>query len=210
MTLNCTVYGNGSLDVYWQNSLGDQLISDVYEFTLLNLTLISVTIVDIQAADGGIYTCTTVNEASNGSLSVLVYVEPYFTFQPENILTRNGSNVNILCTAEAFPPPTQQWEVLIERDGSSGSGEGLSGSGELLPSEMLWIVETIGEALELSPVVFGDEGFYRCMVTTDIEDMTLSTYITVAGECDICLQEVCYSIMICFYAPMEFPMHNSM
>lgn len=187
MTLNCTIYDSGSLDVYWQNSLGTQLISDVYEFTLLNLTLISVTLIDIHTADGGIYTCTSVYEASNDSLLVSVYVEPYFTLQPESILTRNGSNVYISCRAEGFPPPTQHWEALIERDGGSGYGEELSGSGDLLSSEMLWAVQTIGEDLEINPVVFGDEGLYRCMANSNIEGMTISTNITLSGECNLCL-----------------------
>lgn len=165
--------------MFWQNSLGNKLISDTYEVPPFNLVITSLTIINIQATYGGIYTCISVNEAGNDTSSVVVYIQPYFIFQTEDILTRNGSINNLTCMAEAFPPPVLQWEMLIDDDSSGG----LSGSGDLLSSEEVWTVKAYGEALEFFPVMFGDEGLYRCIATSNTGKMTLSSSNTVTGEC---------------------------
>ena len=46
----------------------------------------------VTASDGGVYTCTAVNEKGSVNVSVVVYVTPYFTTQLTDILTTNGTN----------------------------------------------------------------------------------------------------------------------
>lgn len=128
-----------------------------------------LTITNISAADGGTYACIAENDAGSVNSSVTVYIAPYFTFQPKDVLTTNGSIVNITCVAEAFPPPTLYWEILIEY--GSGSGYG----GVLMPSEAYE---------EFNPVVFGDEGVYQCVALNDFGKNTTSVYVT--GEYCIC------------------------
>ena len=66
-------------------------------------------------SDGGVYTCTAVNEEGSVNASLVVYVTPYFTTQLTDILTTNGTNETVSCSPEGFPPPDMHsgWLRLI-------------------------------------------------------------------------------------------------
>ncbi len=107
--------------------------------------------VTIDASSGGIYTCTVHNAAGTDSASTALYVEPFINM-PLNIqiLTTNGSIVNIDCDAAGFPTPNISWIDPLGFEVSSSS------------------------RLQFNPVVFGDEGLYTCVLTTEIVGMNFS------------------------------------
>ena len=108
-------------------------------------------VTDIDASSGGSYACLVSNAAGNGSASTTLYVAPYIvTPLEEQTLTANGSNVNISCDADGFPSPTVIWSNLTDI--------------QLFDSSLL----------QFSPVMFGDEGLYRCEATADINNMTFN------------------------------------
>ena len=103
-----------------------------------------LTIGNIDAVNGGNYTCVVSNAAGNYSATATMYVAPTIVTQPADILTRNGTVVNFTCEAESFPNPMYQWEKYIETMGT-------------------FIRVGSDPVLEFSPAVFGDEGRYRCV-----------------------------------------------
>ena len=114
-----------------------------------NESTLSVT--DIDASSGGDYTCTVSNAAGNDSDSVTLYVQPYIvTPLEEQTLTSSGSELNISCDAAGFPTPTVNWIDMTD------------------------IVVSNDSELMFSPVMFGDEGLYRCVATAEIDGMTFN------------------------------------
>ena len=108
-------------------------------------------VTDIDASSGGSYTCLVSNAAGNDSASTTLYVTPYIvTPLEEQTLTTNGSNVNINCDADGFPNPTVNWVDMTSMEVSDRS------------------------LLQFSPVLFGDEGLYRCEATAEINSLTFS------------------------------------
>ena len=105
----------------------------------------------VTASSGGSYTCTVSNAAGNDSASITLYVAPYIvTPLDEQSLTASGSNVNINCDAAGFPSPIVNWVDMTNMEVSNTS------------------------LLEFSPVMFGDEGLYRCVATTEIDGMNFT------------------------------------
>ena len=108
-------------------------------------------VMDIDASSGGNYTCTVSNAAGSGSASTTLYVAPYIvTPLEEQTLITNGSNVNISCDADGFPSPAVSWVDMTNAE----------------------VVNT--SLLEFYPIVFGDEGLYRCVVTAEINGMNFT------------------------------------
>ena len=104
------------------------------------------------ASFGGDYTCTVSNAAGNDSASTALYVAPYIvTPLEEQTLTTSGSNVNITCDADGFPSPIVIWVDMMIAEVENTS------------------------LLEFSPVMFGDEGLYRCVATSEINGMIFTT-----------------------------------
>ena len=116
---------------------------------------------DINASSGGIYTCLVSNTAGNDSASTTLYIAPYIvTPLQEQTLTANGSNVNISCDAAGFPSPSVNWVDMMTVEVSNTS------------------------LLQFNPVMFGDEGVYRCVATAEINDMnfTATDETTLVGK----------------------------
>ena len=108
---------------------------------------------------GGIYTCLVTNAAGNSSNITTLNVQPIILIQPvSQIFTSNGSNEQLVCQAEAFPSPTYTW---IRLDGEDPG------------------VNT--PILSFTPVMFGDEGTYQCIVKSGNEEVN-STTSTVIGK----------------------------
>ena len=109
-------------------------------------------VMDIDASSGGVYTCTVSNAAGSDSASTTLYVAPYIiTPLEEQTLTTNGSNVNISCDADGFPSPNVSWVDVTNAKVVNAS------------------------LLEFSPVMFGDEGLYRCVATAEISGVEVTT-----------------------------------
>ena len=109
-------------------------------------------VMDIDASFGGNYTCTVSNAAGSDSASTILYVAPYIvTPLEEQILTTNGSNLNISCDTDGFPSPNVSWMDMT--------------NAEMMNTSLL----------EFNPVNFGDEGLYRCVATAEINGMHFTT-----------------------------------
>ena len=127
--------GGPSLSFQWEMN-GDIVGND----SMLNL-------VAIDASYGGTYTCTVSNSAGIDSISTVVYIEPYLVIPPdEQLLSSEGSTLNVTCVADGFPTPTVIWE--------NSFGSIVSNSSQL----------------EFDPVMFGDEGLYRCVAFSEINE----------------------------------------
>ena len=112
----------------------------------------TLTLIIDSASSGGSYTCTVSNAAGSDSASTTLYVAPY-TVTPlkEQTLTTNGSNMNISCDADGFPSPTVSWVDMTNAQVVNMS------------------------LLEFNPVVFGDEGLYRCVAIAEINSIIFNT-----------------------------------
>ena len=66
-------------------------------------------------AHGGEYDCIVSNDAGIGRASTILYVEPYFTLHPMDVVTYEGETATFTCKAESFPYPAYQWQ---KRQGS--------------------------------------------------------------------------------------------
>ena len=118
----------------------------------------------INASDGGTYTCIISNAAGNDSVSATLYVAPYIDNPlEEQTLVANGSNVNIICSAAGFPIPNVKWIDSLGLEVSNIS------------------------QLKFSPVIFGDEGAYRCVASTVFgeEIFTATNETTLIGNFQI-------------------------
>lgn len=114
------------------------------------------------ATYGGSYTCTVYNAAGNDSASTTLYVAPYIDIPLEkDISVTNGSNLSINCGATGFPTPTVKWLNMLD----------LTVSNTLL--------------LEFGSVMFGDEGLYHCIASTEINGTNYITMdqTTINGNC---------------------------
>ena len=118
-------------------------------------------LMNIDASDGGDYTCIVSNAAGTDSATATLFVTPYIV-TPLNaqVLTTNGSNVNLNCDSAGFPVPNVTWTNAL--------GDEVSSSAQL----------------DFSPVVFGDEGLYQCTAFANINDTNFSVVdtTTLVGE----------------------------
>jgi hypothetical protein len=106
----------------------------------------------IDASYGGNYICVASNAAGDDSASAMLYVTPYIVTQlEEDILVVNGSRLNINCDAEGFPTPMVNWVAMLDVEVSSTM------------------------MLQFSPVLFGDEGIYRCIAASKINGTNYTT-----------------------------------
>ena len=127
--------------------------SNVARNSILSISSINAT------QHGGIYTCLVTNAAGNSSNTTTLNVRPIILIQPASqILTSNGSNEQLVCQAEAFPSPTYTWIQLDGKDLSVNTS-----------------------VLSFTPVMFGDEGTYQCIVKSGNQEVK-STTSTVIGK----------------------------
>ena len=179
VTLSCKGIGEAPVNVSWVTPSGVSSNNGVDQGGLLVPDIIwaapDITLYNISASDGGTYACIVENPAGSVNATVTVYVTPYFTVEPSDILTTNGSTENITCRAEAFPPPDLLW--IASREGCTETVASGSGSSELLMYEHL----TVNDTLVFDPVVFGHEDtLYCCVASNDYGE--ISTSISVTGE----------------------------
>ena len=136
-SLSCTSIGGPNNAYQWQAN-----DTDIPGETMENLTLTNV-----NASTGGMYTCVVTNAAGNDSDSTFLFIAPFFITQPVDEETSNGSSVTLQCVAEAFPSPSYLWA---------------RSDGALIREDVITSVYN----LSINPVLFGDEGDYYCNATS--------------------------------------------
>ena len=152
VTFTCSARGGPDNVFQWLKNGAD--------LTGENQTTLQLT--DIDATDGGVYTCVVSNAAGNDSTNTTLYIRPYFTTQLMSISTEDGQNEMLTCEAEGFPEPTIQWFR------SNGLDFGMNVTGMSI------------NTLMFTPVQLGDEGDYYCTATSNGENRNSST-ITLTG-----------------------------
>ena len=158
----CTAEGGPNNTFQW--FLNDVPVNDAAsELTITPSNDASSSILSISSINatrhGGIYTCLVTNAAGNSSNTTTLNVRPNILIQPvSQIFTSNGSNEQLVCQAEAFPSPTYTWIRLDGKDPGVNT-----------------------PVLRFTPVMFGDEGTYQCIVNSGNEEVN-STTSTVIGK----------------------------
>ena len=174
ITLRCSGTGDIPLNVSWLTPSGEVHTSFISKdsnernrllpYSSWEADIITITVAS--AADGGSYTCHAENEGGSTNTTVVVYVTPYFTTEPSDIITMNGSIENATCSAEAFPPPEIKWVKTNVTGSESGSGN--DGSGFDDSEQLIYFSEYITDSHSLifDPILFGDEVFvYWCIAS---------------------------------------------
>ena len=136
-TLICTSLGGPQNMYQWQFNESNILGEVTEQLTVSNIT----------ASVGGLYTCVVTNDAGNDTDSTYLFVSPYFITPPADLQRFNGSSASFLCDAEAFPYPEYQWARV---DGAEIRGDVMTTERELI----------------FDGVLFGDEGGYYCNVSS--------------------------------------------
>ncbi len=151
VTLSCSALGGPVLFYRWQAN-ASYLVGENSSTLMLS---------NVDASDGGDYTCVVFNSAGNTSATTSVFIMPYFTVQPDDAGSANGSSISLTCQAEAFPSPSYEW-ILVGGSIRSGLSVG-------------------SEVLVVDPLLFGDEGDYVCNVTS-AETVISSNTVTLSGK----------------------------
>ena len=127
-----------------------------------NETDATLDVIVINASTGGSYICTVINLAGNDYGNVTLYVAPYIVTSPEeHVLSAVGDNVSVTCEADGFPSPDVVWNRM---------GMDMTRSNTSL--------------LEVTPVMFGDEGVYQCVASFKITGIVFNATdeITLFGK----------------------------
>ena len=182
VNLTCSGVGQGPLNISWETPNGEvhTYFYDTVESTF-SWTAQDFVIANITASDGGVYTCTAGNEEGSVNASVVVYVTPYFTTQLTDILTTNGTNETVTCSAEGFPPPDIKWVASMDN---------------YTQLEGDYITETCNEGcmllgnnetnatLTFDPVIFGDEVYiYYCLASNEHGNIHSSFKVISKSNC---------------------------
>lgn len=163
VVLLCETQGGPENTIQWLNDERALTEEDGVEITDANNSISMLTVSNISAAEGGAYTCEVTNAAGTSNATTSIFVFPYFTSQPEDVGGVNGTTVTLTCLAQAFPEPVYTW---------------LMGN---------TTVSMDSEMLEISPLMFGDQGVYSCLVTSgnvsiQSDNATLSGKISIHGS----------------------------
>ncbi len=137
----------------------------------------------VDASDGGEYTCVVSNAAGNDSDFLTLYIQPYIVTDPQpQILAANDTQASFTCEAMGFPDPSYRW----------------------MKDEDLEF-ESFDQNLTFSPVMFGDEGMYRCVALslqnfTDVSQpgLLIGISITAYFMYKSCSIEYCMHAWHCF------------
>jgi hypothetical protein len=122
----------------------------------INVTTPSLVLSDITISEGGNYMCIVNNTAGEGSATATVFIRPIIT-SAEDILTTNGSSVEFVCEADGIPSPNVTWQRIGDSSNTTVS---------------------TSSTYVISPAVFGDEGDYQCVATSDVGTATQRATLT--------------------------------
>ena len=161
--LECNSTGGPGNTYVWQKDGRDQLGENSTILTLHN----------VMASTGGIYSCVASNAAGNHSASTLTYIFPYFIVQPvKAVFTSNGSMINLSCVAMAFPESEYQWGREDGRDIRSDITVNMS-------------------VLTFSSIQFGDEGSYYCNATSNGHVINSESVLITGELLSVCIMCIC-------------------
>ena len=151
VTFTCSARGGPENVFKWQKN-GADLPGE-------NQTTLQLT--DIDATDGGEYTCVVSNAAGNDSANLTLYIRPYIVVNPQSLLLADlGDSTTFTCEALSFPPPSYGWEKVGE------------------PEEKKRGFVSMEQNYTIGPIFFNDlEGVYRCVAffTLNMTDYTATS-----------------------------------
>ena len=156
-TLVCTSSGGPNNTYQWLEN-GENLPGQNSD----TLTLSNVT-----ASTGGVYTCMVSNMAGSNNASTFIFIFPYFINHPHSDEVSVGSAVLLICDAASFPSPDYLWQ---RTDGGNISTD----------------IMVNQRNLNISSVEYGDEGGYFCTVSAR-EDSVASNIAIVTGNQMACI-----------------------
>ena len=154
VNITCNISG-GPMNAFTWFLNDTEIVPESNNIDIINTLFAStLTISSINApAHGGEYKCEASNAAGLDQHATPLYVGPRITeFPAPQTLTVDGSNATLICRAEAFPTPRYLW--YDENDISQ----------PIMDPEPL---------LKFEPAVFGNEGIYICIVSSN--GLTLNT-----------------------------------
>ena len=122
----------------------------------------TLTLPNVTASTGGIYTCMVSNIAGSNNASTFVFIFPYFINHPRSEEVSVGSGVLLICDAASFPSPDYLWQ--------RSDGENITND-----------IVINQRNLNISSVEHGDEGGYFCIVSAR-EDSVPSNIAIVTGN----------------------------
>ena len=135
--LMCTSQGGPNNTYQWQANDTD----------IPGETTETLTMANVNASTGGMYTCVVTNAAGSDSDSTFIFIAPYFISEPVNLEATNGTSVTLQCVAEAFPSPSYLWARTDRQP---------------IREEVI----TASNLLNIDPVLFGYQGDYYCIATS--------------------------------------------
>lgn len=150
----------GTLSVTWSGPVDDiqgmdTLASENNRTSSLGISLFNYTF-------GGVYACVATNEAGTDTANGTVFVRPVVV--PTLILARDGDEIILTCEVQIFPESTIRW-----------GKQNILGVFEIVSDES-------NHNLTFSPVMFGNEGIYRCVATTqEFGEQVSTTSSLIAG-----------------------------
>ena len=132
------------------------------------------------STDGGVYECVVNNSAGSDNANVSLNISPQFSQSPQDVLTRVGETVTMVCVAVAYPQPTYQWVKL--------NGD--------LPTNATGNNST---TLIIHSVTYEDEGSYCCIATANRESVKatavligeLMLILVCCTPCPCCFHNTC-------------------
>ena len=152
VTFTCSALGGPNNQVQWQFN-GTEIDNE----TSLELVLSTV-----DSRDGGEYTCAVSNSAGSSDQTATLFIRPYFVAASSDTQTSDGSNGTLTCMADGFPAPTvYTWMTSASSNLNSSSITGVD-----------------SPTLTFTPVQFGDEGNYTCLVISDSGSISSTVILT--------------------------------
>ncbi|XP_034738598.1 hemicentin-1 isoform X2 [Etheostoma cragini] len=163
----CSASGVPQPNIWWYKDDVQLHSSSFLDVDALGGTL---TIKETQDVDAGDYICVAVNAAgsSSGKISLDVGAEPKFTREPSDVASDIGSNVTLLCLAQAHPEPQITWRredglPIFNRPHTHG------------------IITQSGGALHINNLWVEDEAVYVCEAHNHFGRIQAQARITVTG-----------------------------
>uniref|UniRef100_A0A3B5AP90 Roundabout, axon guidance receptor, homolog 1 (Drosophila) n=1 Tax=Stegastes partitus TaxID=144197 RepID=A0A3B5AP90_9TELE len=171
VTFQCEATGNPQPAIFWQREGSESLLFSYQPpqpFSRLSVSQMgSLTITDVQRADGGFYSCQALNIAGSVITKALLEVTdsgsdhppPVIRQGPINQTVSVDSTVELGCQTAGTPPPTVHWK----KDGVVVSP---------VDSRM-----SLTETGSLKIHYLGDTGFYTCVASSPNGEASWTAYL---------------------------------
>ena len=164
---NFSASWTGPLGATIENTSSYEVLLYFYD-EIVNTTLI---IINASSSEGGQYSCIAENIDGFDNSTVLLYVDP--VIQPINYTVAINDTLTITCDVQDFPAPSFTWQKELNNTFQTLSPQ-IDTNGRIL--------NTTSKNLTFDPIIFGDEGVYRCVVYTLEFESIPSNDILLTGE----------------------------